>query len=187
MKKNFVYFGIVLPVVSAVIVGFILFNAVYMNADKLSPLPQEIPLAYHDTLKPDKTADGTDALFEKNEIIGTIRSSDDIQLRYDADYSNLIDSASLNKKSTEIGSTGCLYIYAGIQNIAKISTDSPLTLEAGGKEYSYVYSEEKLVGSENEALSIAPEAEKSMVIYYRVSNGIGLTPDYYALIFKEVA
>ena len=117
-----------------------------------------------------------------------VRPTDDgeLKLRYNADYSLLADSASLSEKSANIGDTGCIYVELTANNVAKFITNAPVTVSTASGEYTYKFDKEQLVKSENEALSLSPSGRRNLIIYYRVSKGLGLTTDYYALLYKEV-
>ncbi len=177
MNKSFILKGVALPLICAVLIGICFYFAVSKNAKAVSPVIADVPLAYHDEL----------ASGDKKDVFATVKSEGEIQLIYDADYSSLLEYASVKPQSAELGETGCIYVNISEINMAKVSTSKPLVIEKDGREYTYEYKSEKLVSSESDALSISPAGEKSLVVYYRVSNGIGLTSDYYALIYKEVS
>lgn len=183
MKKDLVLKAIVLPVALAAVTGIILFFVLSSGAVKFFPANSGVNLAYYDNLNPD---DEVHDDLAPNVMMGTLSSTGELPLRYNADYSNMLNCASLVKGSADFGKTGCNYIKVNANNVAKISTSDPLTVISNENEYTFEYAGEKLVNGENEALSLAPEYKTSLVIYYRVTKGTGLTNEYYALIYKGV-
>lgn len=183
MKKDFILKVIVLPVILALVTGIVFFFILSERGAKLFPAANNVNLAYYDNLSPD---DEVHDDLAPNVMLGSINSNGELKLRYKADYSNLIDCASLTKGSADFGATGCNYIKINSNNVSKISTSDPLTVIRNDGEYTYEYAGEKLVESENEALSLAPEGRSSLIVYYRVTKGTGLTDEYYALIYKGV-
>lgn len=181
MNKDFILKGIALPLALAAAVGIIFFLLLGAGGAKLFPVTNGINLAYYDELNPDDKI--TDDL-QPNAFLGTVSSNGELPLRYEADYSNLLNCASLCRGSGGLGDTGCIYIKIGADNVSKISTSAPLIISDEKGEYIYEYTGEKLVNSESEAKSLAPKYENSAVIFYRVTKGIGLTNEYYALIYK---
>ncbi len=184
MKKDFVLKGVVLPVVLAAVTGALLFLNLNNNAAKAFPVADGQSLAAYDELKPDETVN--DAL-APNVFMGKLISEGELDLRYEADYSNLLSCASVCKGSAEFGRTGCIYIKLNTNNVSQISTSEPLTITDSKGEYTYEFVGEKLVSNETEALSLAPPYENSVVVFYRVTKGLGLTDDYYALTYKGVS
>ncbi len=185
MSKNFILKGIVLPICTAIAVSlaFVLFFRA--DGDRLVPLNNGVRLSYHDELNPSDEALPNEKPV-KNELLGTISCDGELKLRYNADYSLLADSASISEKSAKIGDTGCIYVELTANNVAKFITNAPVTVSTASGEYTYKFDREQLVKSENEALSLSPSGRRNLVIYYRVSKGLGLTTDYYALLYKEV-
>lgn len=186
MKRKFIIKGIVFPLCAALFIGTVFFAGIKAFAGRLFPVPSDSEIAYHDTLElPDKAADDLSAA-KRNDIIGSISCNGELTLRLDADYSALKECASLNSCGVIPGNTGCSYIKLSANNVSKISTSNPIVITLKGMEYNYKFTGEKLVNSENEALSLQPAGKSTLVIYYRVTKGIGLTSDYYALMYKGV-
>ncbi|MCR5208309.1 MAG: hypothetical protein K6C14_07545 [Eubacterium sp.] len=185
MNRKFILKVIALPLVAAVLSGMFLFLLTDRNTKNLFPVKDGTVIAYYDNLKPSgefvPVGEAT-----KNCTIGVISGEKDIPLLYDADYSNILYSASLRPEGCFPGETGCAYIKLQSGNITAFGTSKPVVIATSDSETSYTYTGEKLCKSEEEALSLLPKEKSSLVVYYRVSRGIGITTDYYALIYKEV-
>ncbi len=178
MDKKFLRRCIVLPLVTAVVIGALFFVGVSRNVQRLLPVRNHVTVAYHETAPQENTSDDTVA---KNDVIGEVNG---LALRYDADYSYLADCISLLPQSSQMDAPGCLYLRVTQAQLPTVSQNT-LTVTVGGSTCRYTFSEERTLANEARVLSVAPKAKRGAVLYYPVSDGAGLTAQVTALIFEE--
>lgn len=189
MKKNDIITGaIIIPLVLGIVLGIAFFVYFSGNADVLLPADSGTVFAYHDKKGSDgDIVDKTDMNdLEANDNIGSLTSGDiSLIIKYDADYSNLTESVSLQNGSSAFGETGCVYLstYAAIGS--SIDKNKTLSVESIFGNYDYEYAEEYTAGSEYEILTGTPKVSRGLVIYYQNSDGAGLASEYKALVFEE--
>lgn len=185
-KKEFIQNGIILPIVLGLLLFIAFFFLFRAEFNKIIPISQGTQLVYYDTVNND-TAQVDLNNPKKNDCLGTVSfGKTSLELRYDADYSSLSDSASVMPQSAQFGDTGCIYLKMVYANAINFKQASVISVSTNEGEYYYSLVEKQSLKNEYDVLKSAPDADKSLVIYYQDSDGVGLTSNYQALIFKEV-
>lgn len=186
-KKEFIQNGIILPIVSGLLLFIAFFFLFRAEIHKIIPIPQGTQLAYYDTVN-DDTAQVDLKNPKKNDCLGTVSfGQSSLKLRYDADYSSLSDSASVMPQSAQFGDTGCIYLKTVYANAINFKQASVISVSTNEGEHYYSLVEKQSSKNEYDVLKSAPNADRSLVLYYQDSDGAGLTSKYQILIFKEVA
>lgn len=166
MNKEFVQKGIILPVITGIILSIVFSLFISSNIEKIMPVTNGAELAYYD-------AAGDEVK------LGTVEGEYELPLYENADYTESVSCAELVSGSSKPGETGCMYIRL----TANHSDFAGENLSVSGVDYKL--EGEMKAENENEILSVLPKAEKSAVVYYKVSKGYGLTSEYKAFIYKE--
>ena len=171
MNKEFVQKGILLPVITAAVLSAAFTAAMLSKAPEMIPFSNGATLAYHDNAG------------DESCIIGSFKGNTEIPLASYADYTQSASVAQIMEQGNLPSENGCAYIRLTFNNALAAGNDLLLTWKDGEAEYS-LETEMKMT-DENEILSLAPKGEKSLVVYYRNSNAVGIAPDYTVLIYKE--
>lgn len=185
MDKEFIKRGVVLPLICAALVCAVSLMIFTKNSDSLSPFAKGGVISYYDDVQPlneTVSLDGAESFdeLESNSLIGT---AGDVELRYDADYSALNNSASIACGSALPSQNGCMYIKTTYALSGSFYVNS-FTLQTSLGKTEYSFYDELTVSSEQEALSISPALKKSVVVYFQTSDGSGLSSDYSVYIFE---
>lgn len=189
MRKNDIIAGIIIiPIVLGIVFGIAFFLFFRGNADVLLPIHEGTVFAYHDEQSSSNDIVDKSAMQElkSNDNIGTMMSGDiSLIIKYDSDYSNLLNSVSLEKGSNAFGDTGCAYLNVYAANIDDIDKNETLSVESIFGNYKYRYVRELTADSEYGILTYSPNMSKGLIIYYQLSDGAGLSSEYKALVFEE--
>ena len=189
MDKKFFGRVILLPLLTGIVIALV-FSAV-MNTciDSILPFNRGTVIAMHDgsgdalDMDEGETANWHLSELNDNALIGTVG---DLSLRYNADYSLMNETASVMPASAEWDKPGCLYLKILAKEALKFGDTVTVSVPFyGDRQFEFV--EEYTVSGERAALSVAPAYPGSMVIYYRITNGIGLSSQYGVMIYREVA
>lgn len=191
MKKNdFRLNAVILPLVLGIIFGVVFFAAAKPNISRIIPISEGTELAYFDEISENRNMadfDGDLSALKSNDLIGTVKIlGNDINVKYDCDYSNMPGSLSMSKKGTYFGEVGCVYLSTFSDSGKILKGETEIDIESVFGTYKY-----KLMGthkSDNEfkILSTAPDISHALVIYYQESDGAGLSPKYNVLVYEEV-
>ena len=189
MDKKFITRVILLPLLTGLVLGGAF--TVFMNSriDEVLPFNKGAVIAMHDG-SADEAETNEDVAdnwhfseLDKNTPVGTVG---DLSLRYDADYSLMDGTASVMPGSAEWGQPGCLYLKILAKEALYFGDNVTVSVPFYG-ERQFEYVKEYTVSGEQAALSAAPAYDGSMVIYYRITGGIGITSDYGVMVYREVA
>lgn len=190
MKKNDIIISIIIiPIVLGIVLSVAFFLYFRSNADILLPAADGTVFAYHDEKNSDSGIVDKSDLQElaANDNIGTLSSGGtSLVIKYDADYSNLAGSVSLKDGSNAFGEIGCVYLSTYAAPAKGIDASDILSVESIFGNFKYKYVEEYTAESEYEILTEFPDVSRGLVIYYRNSDGAGLTAEYKALVFEEM-
>jgi hypothetical protein len=190
MKKiDVIVNAIIIPLVLGIIFGVAFLFYFKGNAQDLLPVSAGTELAYHDEYSSDNTlTDKTDFdSLVSNDNVGTLTSgSVSLSIKYDADYSNMLNSVSIKEGSDSFGEIGCTYLNVYMSNIQDIDFDDTLTVQTVFGDYKYQFVEKQIADSEYEILTNNPDVKSGLVIYYQNSDGLGLSSKYSVLVFEEV-
>ncbi|MBQ7740815.1 MAG: hypothetical protein IJT65_06255 [Eubacterium sp.] len=186
MKKYFILKAVIFPLAAAVILGAFCFFVISSNVDSIVPYERGCEvLSFDDTRLSDEMISADDYAGEtslrKNDLIGSFENLD---LRYNADYSVLNSSASLVDHGVLPSEDGCSYIRLGARNALEAGKTVSVEDVLGNTKYKL--EKEKTVSNENEVFSIAPSCKNSLVVYYSDADGVGLTSRFRVMIYKEV-
>lgn len=185
-NKDFLHKAIILPAVTGIVFAVLLFSYINANMASLLPVAQNTVLAYHDSIGGDNGEVDADNL-KQNDIIGTASfGTQKLNIRYEADYSNLMGSLSLTENSTTFEKIGCAYLKTTASSAKLIAEEGRIQVESIYGSYEYMLSDEMHADNEYQIVTHSPKAPRSLVIYCRYSNGAGFTSGYKMLIFKEV-
>lgn len=188
MNRNFVFKAILLPILTAVALAAIFVFVIGKSVPALIPFGSGT-IAYHDAVSPSDEMVSADSDYspESNDLIGTLESKEAVSVRYNADYSRLYYDASLLEDGALPGETGCVYIKTTSALIKGIDTDKKLKLDGVFGKHSYKFEKELTARNEQSVTSLAPDFEKSLAVYCRMSDGNGIKEGFKVLIFKEVS
>lgn len=174
---------VVIPVVMGVILCIVSFFAL-RSTDAYLPIGQGTVLAYHNSL-PHK-ADDVKSIKE-NSIIGSIElSKKQFNLVFENDYSNMKDSFSMLKGSNSPNEYGCVYVKTISSNADAVSKSSKMSLKTLYGNFNYKLADSFTENSEYKIMSYSPRAKKSVIVFYQMSNGTGISSDYEVYVFEEV-
>ena len=188
LDKDFLKKGVILPLACAAGACVILTAGLSLNYEKLMPLSADSVISYYeDTELSEETADISQITsfdeLEANTLIGTVG---DVTIRYNAEYSALKTNASVVVNSALPSETGCMYLKTTSALSGNFDVNS-FTFTSGDTRIEYRYVDEFNADNEEQVLATAPELEHAMIVYYQISNASGLSSNYRALIFEEVA
>ena len=179
MSKTFIQRCIILPVIAAVLIGALFF----LYANNARHIAEGSKVMYHDNLEPPKEMVKNRDDLKDNALVGFIKNGDkELLLRYNADYANLYESASLLGVGRIVGETGTAYIKTGQQHADVFAKTFQYTGTFGDLQYHLI--EEKTVKNENAVFALPVRAHSSVTVYYRVGNN-GMTDEYHVLIYEE--
>ena len=167
MRKDILQKAILLPLITALVIGAVFFVVMKGSERKLVPFSDGSVIAYHSETE--------------EETAGEING---IPMRYDADYASLINMAGIHSGSASFDETGCVYLQILNTNADKLGDTVTVTLP-DGKSYRYTYAYELTAPDEQQALMTAPAAAKSLVVYFHPSEGVGLASQYQILVYEE--
>lgn len=185
-KKDILQNAVIIPIVAGLVLAIAFFIYLNANSGKMLLLPSDTVLAYHDRLGNDRINDDAEKL-EANDAIGeALIGNQRINLRYNADYSNLAGSLSMVDGGDSLNNVGCTYFEATNANLSRIKENGSLEIKSDLGDYRFRIIDEVIADSEYEVLEIAPDMPKSIVVYCQQSNGVGLTSKYRALVLEEV-
>ncbi len=180
MFRSFTKRGILLVFITAVILGIILFLFFNKNLAEYAPVKNNIEVAYHDELeKSDEMPDESE--ITEGSLVGTLKGNGNLELRYGAEYTDMVKCASVEEGS--LGGVENAYVRIINSNADKLGS----RLEYSGVYGKHIYELEGAQNVDDEAQALHLSADtSSLIIYYQKRGGVGLTNDYKALIYKEV-
>lgn len=179
MNKTFVQRCIILPVIAAVLIGALFF--LLTNTTRSLAVGEE--MMYHDALNPSNTMVKNRNELTENALLGIITGGGkDLALRYEADYVNLKDSASLLSQGRIVGETGTAYIRIGNHNADVFGESFRYSGTFG--ELNYHLKDEVTVKNEAAVFTMSANANSSAVVYYLVCDH-GLSTQYKVLVYEE--
>lgn len=188
--NNLIVSIIILPILFGIAFGTVFTVTAKQNVSRIVPFIEGTQFAFHDKLKSSDNMvefDGDLSTLKSNDYIGTIKIlGNNLNIKYDCDYSNMISSLSMNKQNSHFGDVGCVYLRAFSDSAKVLEGETEIDIESVFGTYKY-----KLIGqhkSDNEfkILSTAPPVSKALVIYYQISDGAGLSSKYNVLVYEEV-
>lgn len=189
-NKDFVQTTVILPIVSALILSIAFFVFFKCNSDIILPFPQNAVIANHDHLVSDNKRVSDKKTFDEiksNDNIGTVSAGDtDYIIRFEADYSNMISSLSLQSESVQFGEIGTVYLSSFYKNGQAFEDADRITIDSIFGNYEYKKADSFTADNEYKILSSSFKG-KTIVIYYQKTDGVGLSSDYQAIVYEEVA
>lgn len=190
MKKELITKAVVIPIAFGIILLVIFILAVKPNISSALPVNSGTEFAYFDS-KPEKgkTAELSDSSAEPsaNDTIGSVNLiGETIGIKYNCDYSNMAGSLSVKEGSVHFGETGCVYLQALSDSGDIINSEKDIDVESIYGNYRYVLVDRYKADNEFKILNSSAGDGKSLVIYYQISDGKGLSSDYRVLVYEEV-
>lgn len=185
MEKDFLKSGVIIPAIIAFVLGIIGVLFINGNVDNISPFTNGEEILYYENLSPDEKLEAkrTDEL-AKGDLAGTISSAGSINLRYNNDYVNMGEEASLLDRGVFPGEVGTAYIQITNNNKEKFSSSITFTGIFNGK---YKQVDEKSVNTEDAVFLVAPRAKSSVVVFYQERGRYyGLSSKYRVIVYEEV-
>lgn len=193
MKKDFLKRSVIIPLITALVVGIVLTAALFGGYDRLFPFADGSKLASFDAVQPPQqpvkveNGDLDMAALQKNDLVGALQSGDDsLWLRFDADASCLSDSASLCRESNSLREPGCVYIRLGTNNHSLINEKKPLMLSGQFGEMGYAFEDSFTVSSEAEVFRHSVRGVRSLVIFWHLPSDAGIKSACQVMVFKGV-
>ncbi len=184
MNSDFVKKGIILPLVTALAVGIIAFFATGNSLGSVIPFSNNSEVLYFDG-ELSENAVNASAELKSGDLLGSVKSKEELPLRYEAPYSALLNECSLCKDGAGINETGASYVEIINSNAGRFN-DS-LSVSGSFGDMSFKKAEERTVGSRGEVFLITPRSEKSIVVFYQLKGEYGLSSDFRAIIYEEAA
>lgn len=187
MKKDILTKGVLMPVVIGIIVTIAVFSSL-MGARNFFPVKNGVSIAYFDAKKQSSKDDKKTASFndvKDNQIIGKVSyGKNSMDLVYHSDYSNLVDSFSVEGGSP-LGQVGLCYIYVLQNNLTDFNKDN-ITVDSAFGKHSYKFVESYSANNENQVKLYDSSVKKGIVIYYQGAKDYGFSTGYQALVYQEV-
>lgn len=187
MKEKILKKGVLLPLIIGIVLA-IAFSVFLQSTDIFKPVSDGVVLAYHDDIGADADVVERDRLgdYKPNDVLGSITADDEsIVVRYKADYANTASSLSL-ENGVEFGKGVC-YVEANYSIVDKLLNADKLVYSGAFGEHKYRYVDTKEYPSKQALYNAENDVNKGMVFIYRTVTGYGLSSNYTALIFEEVA
>jgi hypothetical protein len=192
MKKDFIVRSVIIPAITALLVGAVVTALAFTGAERFSYLRNGSEIAYFDDLSDERSsASLTDENFDlknlkPNTVLGTIESDDTLTLSYQADYSRLESDASLEKGSSSPLELGCAYVKIGANNRRAVSKSKPLILSGDFGEVRYEYDSEFTVSDESLIPLADTAGERCLMVWYHLPGKAGIKRACRVLVFKGV-
>lgn len=175
---------VIIPVITGILLCVVSFFAV-KSTDTYLPIKQGTVFAYHNE-QPEKASDVKSV--KANSLIGTVAfSNKKFDLVYENDYSNMKNALSMTEQSSTPDEYGCVYLKMISSNAKAVQNTKKMQLSTVYGDFKYNFTEKLTVDSEYKALSYLPRASKSVVVFYQISNGVGLSSEYELFVFEEAA
>lgn len=187
MKEKILKKGVLLPLIIGIVLA-VAFSVFLHNTTIFQPFSDDTVLAYHDKLdasndlvEKDKISD-----YSANDYMGAIYANDDtFVVRYMADYANSANAICFIS-GVELGK-GVSYLQVNYSDVDKLMKADNLVVSNADNEYKYSYAYSKKYPSKQALLSDNVDMSKGLVLVYQSVEDYGLSSDYSALYFKEVA
>lgn len=190
-RKELILTAVVMPLAIGLILSIVFVMIAKPSISKVLPIDEGTAFAYHDNLDSNSETVSQDvdiADLKANDVIGTVKIlGNDMNIKYNCDYSNTINSLSFNQQNCRFGDIGCVYLETNHNSAKIIEGESELDIESVFGTYKYQLVEQYKADNEFKILSSVPNYSKAMVIYYQNTNGAGLSSSYTALVYQEVA
>lgn len=187
MKKEILTKGVLLPLIIGIVLAVVFF-VFLSNTNALKPVSDGTVFAYRDEIGADSAIVEVDKLSscKANDCIGSFNASgEDIIVRYNADYSNMMNALSF-VDGVEFGN-GVAYLKAN-ESVADSMKNAKKCIYSGTfGTHTYVYSQTKEYDSEHLALMDAQSISSGVIVLYQPVEKYGLTSSFNAVIFEEVA
>lgn len=185
MKKDILQKGIILPLIIGVILAFAFFIFL-RDTTAFQPVAEKTQIAFHDDKSVDNEMVVRDdlKLCRENDNIGSIIAGDDsFIVRYNADYSNMINSVSFVDGAAFGDGVSYLEITSDI--VDKIMSAEILSYSGTFGEHRYMYAGSKNYSGKYAVTADLPEINKGIVFIYQAKDNGGLSSKYTALFFEE--
>lgn len=189
-KRELITKAVVIPITFGIVLFVVFILAVKPNISAVLPVKEGTAFAFFDS-KPgnDKMTELDDNRTEPNvnDTIGYVKLiGETIRIKYNCDYSNMIGSLSMQEDSAHFGETGCVYLNALSNSGEIINGEKDIDIESIYGNYRYVLVDKYTADNEFKILNTSSSGGKSLVIYYQISDGKGLSSDYRVLVYEEV-
>lgn len=187
MKKEILQKGIILPLIIGIVLA-IVFSVFLLNSNLFGVVSDGTVVAYHDNSNANGDIVKVDSIkyCKANDVLGNFTfGSEELLVRYNADYANTISCVSF-VDGAEIGS-GVSYFTINQDDAKALKSAKRIGYEGTFGKSEYTYSTTKTYASLFAAKNDLTQIDKGLVFLYQAQSGNGLTSDYTALIFEEVA
>lgn len=186
MKKDLLIKGLLYPLCIGVALGlaFFLYS---LSAGDLLVVNEQNAIAYFDSDKKEENQNSENEFeLKKGQVLATAKlGKSDMEIVYNADYSDLDDSISFVKGS-QFGNAGFGYCYV-LENNIKDFDKKEIILTTINGEYKYAYHSRFSTKNENDVFLHNLPKGRGIVLYYQKAGSYGFSSDYEALVYKEVA
>ena len=188
--QKFLKRGIILPIVIALVSGLLLFAVTDNGIEGLLPADNGARILLHDSTNPSQPPAGLPddaelSSLDSGAVIGTLISGSELDMRYNPPYSLAGNCASVQPCSSVPGRNGCVYIKLMSSDAENVGDSVTLDGIFGTHSYKRIKKAKRL--SENGAQLLMPRAESALVIYFRTNGKNGISSDYSAYVYEEVA
>lgn len=188
MKKDILNKGILIPLVIGIVLAIAVFCS-FLKMGNLFPVLNGTTIMYHDQNNEAKLDEGAKLIntadLKQNQKIGTLSYGNKaLDIRYQADYSKMLNAASLNDGSA-FGKTGVGYLCVLQNNINDLDKQK-VSVESDFGNYNYRYVTSFETENENDVFLRNSGVSKGIVIYYQKAEKYGFTSSYKCLVYEEV-
>lgn len=190
MKKELITKAVVIPIAFGIVLFILFILAVKPNISAVFPVNEGTAFAFFDSKSENNKMTELDDNNTKpnvNDTIGYVKLiGKTIGIKYNCDYSNRIGSLSMQEGSVHFGETGCVYLNALSDSGEIINDEKDIDIESIYGNYRYILVDKYTVDNAFKVLNTSSNGGKSLVIYYQLSDGKGLSSDYRVLVYEEV-
>lgn len=188
MKKDILNKGILIPLVIGIVLAIAVFSF-FLDKGNLFPVLNGTTIMYHDQNNEAKLDEGAKLIntadLKQNQKIGTLSYGNKaLDIRYQADYSKMLNATSLNDGSV-FGKTGIGY-FCVLQNNINDLNKRDIAVESDFGNYNYRYVTSFETKNENDVFLRNSGVSKGIVIYYQKAEKYGFTSSYKCLVYEEV-
>ncbi len=189
-KKALIIKAVVIPLAFGIVLFTAFILAVKPNIGSVLPVNEGTEFAFFDS-KPENSKitelDGKKNEPGANDTIGCVKLiGETISIKYNCDYSNMAGSLSMQKGNAHFGETGCVYLSTLSNSGEILNGEKDIDIESIYGNYRYVLVDSYTADNEFKILNTSSGTGKSLVIYYQISDGKGLSSEYRVLVYEEV-